>query len=183
MADTSPTKPKTRKPARKVQATPAPADNKTEAKVKFSKALEEAKAGVSAIGKEAQDRAHAYREQLGDKSKDWQDEAKAYGEQARVKASELAVQGKNKASDALASLGDVVSDTASTIDEKLGEKYGDYARSAARQMQETAARIDSKSVEEMGEDAKEFVRKNPGLAVGLAAIAGFMLSRIIRGKR
>ena len=48
-------------------------------------------------------------------------------------------------------------------------------------MQDVAARLDAKELEELAEDAKEFVRKSPGLAVGLAAVAGFMLARMLRG--
>ncbi len=75
-----------------------------------------------------------------------------------------------------------MADNAPTLDEKLGPKYGDYARSASRSLQETAAKLDSKSVEELGEDAREAVRRNPGKAVGIAAIAGFFLARLFRGK-
>lgn len=151
------------------------ADGTTQAKEKFSKALEEAKAGVGALGKEAHDRAEQYRGQFEEKAKGWQDDAK-------VKAAELAAEGKSKASDAIAGLGKLVSDNATVLDEKLGAKYGDYARGAGRQMQEAAAKLDSKNIDEIGEEAKEFVRKSPGLAVGIAAAAGFMLSRIFSRK-
>lgn len=150
-------------------------DGTTKAKAKFSKALDEAKAGVSELGKEAHDRANAYRGQFEEKAKGWQDDAK-------VKAGELASEGKTKASDAIAGLGKLVSDNATVLDEKLGSKYGDYARGAGRQMQEAAAKLDSKSIDEIGEDAREFVRKSPGLAVGIAAAAGFMLSRLFSRK-
>ena len=82
----------------------------------------------------------------------------------------------------MSSLGRIVADNAPTLDEKLGNKYGDYARSASRSLQETAARLDNKSVEELGEDAREFVRKSPGTAVGLAALAGFFIARLFRSK-
>ena len=67
------------------------------------------------------------------------------------------------------------------IDEKVGPKYGDYARSAAKSIQDAADWVEQKDLVELGEDAKEFVRKSPGLAVGLAAVAGFMLARLFRG--
>ena len=100
--------------------------------------------------------------------------------QARERAAELAVEGKAKASDAIAGIGQIVAENAPAIDEKLGPKYGDYARSAARTMQETAARLEAKDLNELGDDAKEFVRKSPGLAVGLAAVAGFMIARLFK---
>lgn len=171
----------TRKPAKakKEQAV----DHKSEAKAKFSKALEEAKAGAAELGAEAKERAGVYREKAAAKSGDWVEEARAYGEQAKTRAGELAVQGKTRASDALSGLGKLVADNAEVIDDKVGAKYGDYARTASRKMQETAAAIESKDFDELGEDAREFVRKSPGLAVGIAAVAGFMLARLFTGSR
>ena len=182
MADTTAKTAKPRKTAAK-STKAAPVNNKAEAKVKFAKALEEAKAGAAALTAEAMSRADSYRGKAAAKSGDWLDEAKAYGDQAKSKAGELAVEGKTRASDALSGLGKLVSDNAGTIDEKLGAKYGDYARSASRKMQETAAKIESKDIEELGDDAREFVRKSPGLAVGLAAVAGFMIARLFSSSK
>lgn len=177
MAESTAKPTKTRKSSAKADtATPAAADHKAEAKAKFSKALEEAKAGARELTAEAKGRATA-------KTNDWADDARAYGEQARSRAAELAVEGKARASDALSGLGKVVADNATSIDDRLGTKYGDYARSASRKMQETAAKINSKSLDEIGDDAREFVRKSPGLAVGLAAVAGFMVARIFSGSK
>jgi len=160
-----------------------PVDHKSEAKAKFSKALEEAKAGASELSAEAKVRAGAYKEMAVAKSNDWVTDAKAYGEEAKAKAGELAVQGKTRASDAIAGLGKMVADNAEMIDDKVGPKYGDYARTASRKMQETAAAIESKDFDELGDDAREFVKKSPGLAVGLAAVAGFVLARLFTGRR
>ena len=160
--------------AKKAPATPAlTASNTARAKSRFNAALEEAKAGAAALGDEALARAGTYREQARTKGDD-------YAVQAKTKAGELAREGKNRATDALAGLGRVVAENAPTLDDKLGTRYGDYARSAARGLQETAAKPDNKSVEEIGEDAREFVRKSPGAAVGLAALAGFMFARLFR---
>lgn len=182
MAETTASKPRTTKAASKAKDAPV-ADNKTEAKAKFAKALEEAKAGAQALGKEAQVRAGSYREQLHGKTEDWRAEAKAYGEQAKVQAAQLAREGKTRTSDAIAGIGKIVSDSAPVIDEKLGEKYGDYARSAARSMQEAAAKLDAKELDDIAEEAREFVRKSPGVAVGIAAVAGFMVARLFRGSK
>lgn len=151
------------------------------AKAKFAQAIEEARAGAEALGKQAQERAEQYRDKLAGVSSEWIDEAKALSGQAKERAAELAVEGKAKASDAISNLGKIVADTAPQLDEKLGPKYGDVARTAARSMQETAARIESKDITELGNDAKEFVRKSPGLAVGIAAVAGFFVARLFKG--
>jgi ElaB/YqjD/DUF883 family membrane-anchored ribosome-binding protein len=166
---------------------PAPAseheNHASLAKGRFEAALEEAKAAAAALRAEASSRAGAYGAQAKEKGRDLLAEAKAYGEQALSKAGELVVEGKKVASDALASLGKVVGESAPQLDERLGEPFGDYARKAARSLQETSAKLDSKSLAELGEDAREMVRKNPGLAVGLAALLGFLLARLLGGKR
>lgn len=151
----------------------ASATNTAEAKTRFNAALDEAKAGASALKAEAKERAAAYGEQAKSKGESWTTEAQA-------KAGELAAEGKAKASTALSGLSKVVDDNAGLIDEKLGAKYGDYARSASKSLQETAAKLDAKSVDELAEDARQTVRKNPATAVGLAALAGFMFARLFR---
>lgn len=185
MADAVSTTPKTpkrttakkaRAPQDPAAATPAITSSHTaEAKSRFNAALEEARAGAAELGAEAKQRADAYRNQAMARGDD-------YAEQAKAKAGELAEQGKARASDALASLGKVVAENAPTLDDRFGTRYGDYARSASRGLQETAAKLDSKSLEDLGKDAREFVRKSPGTAVGLAALAGYLFARIFRGK-
>ena len=159
----------------------AATDNRAEAKGRFNAARQEAKAGAAALRSEASDRAAAYRNQARAQSEDWVAEARNYGEQARGKAGELAADGKGKLAEAIAALGRAVFDTAPTVDDKLGAKYGDYARSASQSLQDASTRLDAKTVEEIGEDAREFVRKSPGLAVGIAAVGGFLLARLFRG--
>lgn len=185
----------TRKPAAKSASTaksapvptaalaPAATDHRTEAKSRFNSALEEAKAGAAALKAEAADRAVAYRDQAKGRSEDWVAEAKTYGQQAKGRSKEMATEGKTKASEALSSLSRMVSDNATAIDGKFGAQYGDYARKASRSLQEASVKLDNKSVDDLSEDAREMVRKSPGLAVGIAAVAGFMLARMFRGSR
>jgi ElaB/YqjD/DUF883 family membrane-anchored ribosome-binding protein len=163
--------------------TAPPSAQVVEAKSRFNAALEEAKAGAAALRAEAESRLTVVGGQAKGKGTDLVTDAKAYGEQALGKAGDIAVEGKKVTTDAIASLGKVVGDSAAQIDEKLGEQYGDYARKAARSLQETSAKLEAKSVEELGEDAREMVRKSPGVAVGVAAVVGFFLARLFRGKR
>jgi hypothetical protein len=162
----------------------APRTNRTEAKSRFNAALEEARAGAAALGAGALERAGSYRSQATARSSDWADEAKTrateLAREGKTKAAELAREGKSKASEALTGLSRVVSDNAPTIDDNLGKQYGDYARTASQSLQRTATALDQKSVEELGEDAREMVRKSPAAAVGLAALAGFVLARLFR---
>lgn len=157
--------------------------SRSEAKSRFNAAVSEARAGAAALRAEAAERAGLYREQAGRRSQDWVAEAKAYGEEARVKGKDLATQGKGKVSEGLTALGQTISENAHVVDEKLGARYGDYARTASRSLQDAASKLDQKSVEELGEDARAFVRKSPGTAVGIAAVVGFLLSRLFSGSR
>ena len=150
-----------------------PIGGKEEAKSRFNSALDEAKAGADALRGEASQRAHAYKDQATAKGSE-------YAEQAKAKGGELAVEGKAKASEALTSLSRVVADNAAKVDDNLGPKYGDQVRNAARGLQDAASHIEGHSYEELGEEARDFVRKNPGLSVGIAAVGGYVLARLFR---
>ena len=155
--------------------------NRAQARTRFNAAIEEARAGVAALRAEALEKGKTYRRTAADSTSDWVEDAKAMSAQARKRAAALADDGKARASDGLAALGKTVSETAKTIDDKLGKQYGDYARSAARTIQETAAKLDAKDLGELGDDAREFIKKSPGAAIGIAAVAGFVLARMFRG--
>ena len=181
MANSASASPKKSTAAKKPRAASTKAMTAPEpAKAKFARALGEAKAGAEQLRQEAQDRAGAYREKAGATGSEWIDEAKVMSGQAKDRAWELANEGKTKASDAIFSLGKIVDENATVIDEKVGAKYGDYARSAAQTMQDVAKKLDAKDLAEVGEDAKEMVRKSPGLAIGIAAVAGFLMARLFR---
>ncbi|RYD46953.1 MAG: hypothetical protein EOP60_18280 [Sphingomonadales bacterium] len=160
--------------------TSTPNAHRNEAKSRFNSAIDEAKAGAAALRAEAAERAGVYRTQAEAKSKDWATEARAYGEDAKVKGRDLATQGKGKVSEGLTALGQAVGDSAHVVDEKLGAKYGDYARTASRSLQDAATKLDTKTIDDLAEDGRSFVRKSPGAAVGIAAVFGFMLSRLFR---
>jgi ElaB/YqjD/DUF883 family membrane-anchored ribosome-binding protein len=123
------------------------------------------------------------REQAKERSHDWVSGAKNYGEEAKIKGRDLAIQGKGKVSEGLTALGQAVADSAHVVDERLGAKYGDYARTASRSLQEAATKLDQKSIDELAEDGRAFVRKSPGTAVGIAAVFGFLLSRLFTRSR
>lgn len=163
------------------------------AKGHFAKAVEEALAGAQALSKEAQNRADEYREVFTQTKDQYRDrfnrsrddltnEARARSGDAKEKAYNYATDGKAKAGQAIASLGKLVEENAATIDDKVGVKYGDYARTAARSLQGTAANLDEKTLEDLGDDVIEFIREKPALAVGIAAAAGFMLARTFKSK-
>ncbi|MCJ2187416.1 apolipoprotein A1/A4/E family protein [Novosphingobium beihaiensis] len=159
-------------------------DGTPKAKNHFTKAMEEAKAGAQALAGE-------YKEKLSQTTGEWTGDAKSKSEEARekanafasdakIKAGEYANEGKARTSKAIVGLSKMIDENVALIDDKVGPKYGDYVRTASKSMQDAATKLDEKSLDELGEDAKEFVRKSPGLAVGMAVAAGFLFGRMFK---
>lgn len=149
------------------------ADGTAEAKSHFNAAIDEAKASAAALGDEARHRADDARAEAMARGED-------FAGQAKLKAGELAVEGKAKASEALTGLSRVIDENAALVDEKLGPKYGEYARNAATSLEHSAHTLEEKSVDELAEDARAAIRKSPAAAVGLAALGGFLIARLFR---
>lgn len=101
-------------------------------------------------------------------------------DRAVKKARSAANQGKDRTGDAIGNLSQMIEDSAKTIDDNVGEKYGDYARSAADAVSSFADKLNSKDVDDMVEDARGFVRKSPAIAIGAAAVVGFLISRLVK---
>lgn len=149
---------------------------------RFGKAIEDAKASAANLTGEARERTAALTETVTATASEVTEKAGEYAEQAKVVALDLARQGKGKATAALSTLGETIESNAGVIDEKLGVQYGDYARGAAHTLQSTAASLEAKDIPEIGEDIVTFVKKSPVKALGIAAVTGFVLSRVLRRK-
>jgi ElaB/YqjD/DUF883 family membrane-anchored ribosome-binding protein len=100
--------------------------------------------------------------------------------QAGEKLRSYADEGKGKASGLLEEFGGVLSDAARSVDERLGGQYGEYAHRAAGAVNDFAGKVREKNVDDFVDDAREFVRKSPVVAIGIAAVAGFALVRVLR---
>jgi ElaB/YqjD/DUF883 family membrane-anchored ribosome-binding protein len=61
-----------------------------------------------------------------------------------------------------------------------GKDYGEHAHRAAGAVADFAGRIRDKSVDDIYDDTRDFVRKSPIIAIGIAAVAGFALIRVIK---
>jgi hypothetical protein len=147
-------------------------------KSRFSRAIDDAKASAESLRGDAIELTVAAREKATSTATEWTEQAGAYASQARDKSLELAQQGKAKTSEAIAVVGKAISDTAPVIDEKLGVQFGDYARSAAGALETTAEKLAAKDFVDLGEDVKQFVRKSPATALGIAAVTGFLFARL-----
>lgn len=100
--------------------------------------------------------------------------------QAGDRARGLVGQGLEKSSEALANVGRLIGDTATGLDDRLGNEYGDYARRAAGAIENAANSIASKDPDELIDDARTFVRNSPGVALAGAAVVGFVLARLVK---
>ena len=101
-------------------------------------------------------------------------------DQAGGKVREFADTGKTRATDLLEELSRVVADTADSIDERLGNNYGEYARKASDSVAGFAESLRGKDVDELYDNVRSAVRKSPGVAIGIAAVVGFTLVRLIK---
>lgn len=100
--------------------------------------------------------------------------------QASDKARDMASQGKDKATEAMDSVSRLVSETADTVDERLGPQYGNYVRKAADALDGFNDSIRNKQVDELFDDARNLVRQSPAVAIGAAAAIGFLLVRLVK---
>ncbi len=108
------------------------------------------------------------------------DSANSLRDQAGSKAREYAEDGKQRATTALEDFSRVVNEAADSIDERLGEQYGRYARQAADAVSGYADTLRNKPVDELYDDARNLVRKSPAVAIGVAAAVGFALVRLVK---
>lgn len=117
---------------------------------------------------------------IGGTKQTLKDEVSKLTAKATEKARGLADEGKAKATGALDEFSKLMEDAAGTVDEKLGEQYGQYARSAAKAISGFSDGLRGKEVEDLLADAGDFVRKSPAIAIGTAAALGFVLARIVK---
>lgn len=108
------------------------------------------------------------------------EEAQNLRTQATQQARGYATQGKEKATGTIKDVSRAMDDAAKSVDERLGESYGEYARMAAGAVASFADKIEAKDVDDMLRDAEAFVRRSPAIAIGVAAVAGFAIARLIK---
>lgn len=136
-------------------------------------------AQIAPIKAQAEKAARTAAEKLN--SVDWKAHIDPIKEQAGKTAKSAATVAKDKTGQGMQSLAKLISETAGTVDAKLGPQYGDYARQAAETMVGAANSLDGKDVDQLMDEARDFVRKSPAVAIGAAAVVGFVLMRLAKG--
>lgn len=108
------------------------------------------------------------------------DSAASIAKNAGEKAKAYAEDNKAKAGGALDDLAKMINDAATTVDEKVGAQYGQYARTAADTVTGFSDSLKAKNVDDLIADATTFVKKSPAIAIGAAAAIGFVLIRLVQ---
>lgn len=103
-----------------------------------------------------------------------------FANDAGEKAKGYAEDGKSRAGTALDELAKMLHDAAGTVDEKVGDQYGQYARSAADAVSNFSDSLKAKQVDDVIDDVRDFVKKSPAVAIGTAAAIGFVLARLVK---
>lgn len=99
--------------------------------------------------------------------------------QATDKLRSFADEGKQQVTNSLDGLVDAAREIANRIGDK-GGPLGGYAVTAADTLEHWASAVKDKSVEDIIDDGREFIRQQPGVAVGIAVAAGFVLTRLLK---
>jgi ElaB/YqjD/DUF883 family membrane-anchored ribosome-binding protein len=100
--------------------------------------------------------------------------------QATTRIRGIADESKEKATGLLDDFSEVIGEAARAVDGKFGEDYGSYAHRAAGAVSGLAEKVRGKSVDDLIDDTRDFVRNSPAIAIGIAAIAGFALIRLLK---
>jgi len=108
------------------------------------------------------------------------DQVYSLREQATGKAREFADTGKDRTTQILDDIAEIIHDAARSIDDRLGDQYGEYAHKAGDAVQGLAGGLRDKSLEDLLEGTRSIVKKSPAVTVGTAALLGFVLVRLVR---
>ncbi len=69
---------------------------------------------------------------------------------------------------------------AANLDSVAGAPMGDLARQAADLLGSIQRGLEEKPVSELVSDGQDLIRRQPGIALGVAVASGFLLARIVR---
>ena len=95
----------------------------------------------------------------------------------------LVDEGKAQISTSLTGVADAVREIATKLEANGAAPLAKYIHQAADTVAGWSSAVDAKSVGSLIDDTKTLVRTSPALAVGLAVVAGFAVSRVVRSGR
>ena len=101
-------------------------------------------------------------------------------DQATGKVYEFADASKGRVDETLSTVAELLETSARSLEEQYGSGVGQYANRAATAFTSFAGDLRGKSVEDLIDDSRSVVRRAPVAAVGVAALFGFALSRVVQ---
>ncbi|HEY0114834.1 MAG TPA: hypothetical protein VGB54_03850 [Allosphingosinicella sp.] len=125
--------------------------------------------GKGGIGKAADTIATQVREQIS-----------TLTSQAGDRARTMADDGKRHTTSFLQAVAQVVSEATGSVEDRLGPQYTGLGHRASDSINSLASSLDARSVDDLYDDARAFVRRSPAVAMGIAAIVGFAIARVVR---
>lgn len=108
------------------------------------------------------------------------DQVSSLRDQATGKAREFAEGGKDRTTQLLDDISEIIHDAARSIDDRLGDQYGEYAHRAGDAVASLAGNLRGQSLDDLVEGTRSIVRKSPAVTVGTAALLGFVLVRLVK---
>lgn len=87
---------------------------------------------------------------------------------------------QHRAADQLGGVAEALHRAADQLRQRNQSNVADYTHSAANQVEKWAKILRERSVDELWRNGENFVRRQPGLFIGGALVAGFFVSRFIK---
>ncbi len=100
--------------------------------------------------------------------------------QAQETAAKTANEQKNRAAQSVSSLADALRETGQHMQDNNQGAFGDMADRAADRLEQFSHDLQNKSVGDMVDDIEDFARRDPGLFLGGAFLAGLLGARFFR---
>ena len=101
-------------------------------------------------------------------------------DQAAERARSAAESGLTRATQAIDGVAELFHDNADRLGAQTTPQIADYAHRAADALDGFSQTLRTKSVDELVSDVKDFVRKSPAIAIGVAVAVGFALTRLAK---
>lgn len=99
---------------------------------------------------------------------------------AELRLLEFAEDGKAELVKGFDGLLAMVQELAANVDSVGGTGFADYAHKAADVITSVQETLRDKPVAELLDDGRDVIRRQPGVAIGLAVAAGFIAARLIK---
>jgi hypothetical protein len=99
---------------------------------------------------------------------------------AEARLLEIAEDGKAELVKGFDGLLAMVQELAANVDSVGGGAFAEYAHSAADLISDLQTSLRDKPVAELLDDGRDIIRRQPGIAIGIAVAAGFITARIIK---